>query len=148
MATIANRYFIKKGVEAFADITTKFSGVTILKIDNFLARGKAKNIYTQSWINSNTEDVYVPDTVFFENTDVNITFIVRGNSAITVHDTFIDYLTKNKTTIKSLYVNKQSDFVCLTEYEPTLTHLGRTNDDNYIMGTITLHRVTEISTPT
>ena len=31
MATIANKYFIKKGVEAFADITTKFSGVTILK---------------------------------------------------------------------------------------------------------------------
>lgn len=147
MLTIANKYFIKKGVETFADITTKFSGVTILKIDKFLARGKAKNIYTQSWINSNTEDVHVPDIVFFENTDINITFIVRGNSAITVHDTFIDYLTKNKTTIKSLHVNKQSDFVCLTEYEPTLVHLGRTNEDNYIMGTITLHRVTETSTP-
>ena len=90
MATIANRYFITKGVEAFADITTKFSGVTILKIDNFLARGKAKNIYTQSWINSNTEDVYVPDTVFFENTDVVLSAVIACEQQIRVLETIIE----------------------------------------------------------
>lgn len=149
--TISDKYFVKQGTDAFQDFTVKFNGLTILKIDNFDKKGKAKNIYTQSWVNSSSEDVFVPDVVYFEQPDLDITFMVTDsyNTAIdvqSVHDSFIDYMTTHKVTIKSLYAMKQADFVCLTEYKPTLTKVKRTAGNNYITGTITMHRVTPNTT--
>ena len=145
--TIKNKYLIKQGTESYQDFTTKWVGLTLLKIDNFNKDGKAKNIYTQSWINSNNEDVYVPNTVYFEQPDVDFTFIIRDsdNHSIdvqTVHNSFITYMRTHKVTIKSLYAMKEADFVCLSDYKPTITNVKRALGQNYIMGTITMHRVT------
>src|SRR5574344_2521419 len=148
MSTIPNRYFVKDSVNTtYVDITTKFVGLTLLIVDNFNKKGKAKNIYTQSWVNSNTEDVYIPDTVYFEQPDIDFTFIVRDsdNHSVdvqSVHDSFIEYMTTHKVTIKSLYAMKEADFVCLAEYKPTLVNVKRVVGSNYITGTITMHRVT------
>lgn len=146
---LSGKYYIKKGTDALEDMTTKWNGLTILKIEDFLSKGKPKNIYTQSWINSNEEDVYIPDEVFFENTDVSITFIVRDKDSaidvVTTHNSFIDYVTKNRVTIKSMYINKSADFVCLDDYKPTTTMLQRGSGNNYIMGTIKLHRVNSLT---
>lgn len=146
MSTIANKYFIKQGADAYADFTTKWVGLTILKIDDFLKKGKAKNIYTASWVNSSTEDVNVPDVVYFEQPDMTLTFKVSDfdNHAVDVnalHDDFITYMTTHRVTIKSLYAHKEADFVCLADYVPTTVHLQRTIGQNYILGTITMHRV-------
>lgn len=143
-----NLYFVKDSVNTtYVDITTKFVGLNLLKIDDFNKRGKAKNIYNQSWINGNDEDVYIPDTVYFEQPDIDFTFIVRDSDNYSVdvqsvHDSFIDYMTTHKVTIKSLYANREADFICLNEYKPTLTHIKRTVGKNYITGTLTMHRVT------
>ena len=148
MSTIPNRYFVKDSVNTtYVDITTKFVGLTLLIVDNFNKKGKAKNIYNQSWVNSNTEDVYIPDTVYFEQPDIDFTFIVRDSdnhsvNVQSVHDAFIDYMTTHKVTIKSLYADKEADFICLAEYKPTLTHVKRPVGNNYITGTIQMHRVT------
>ena len=77
--TISDKYFVKQGTDAFQDFTVKFNGLTILKIDNFDKKGKAKNIYTQSWVNSSSEDVFVPDVVYFEQPDLDITFMVTDS---------------------------------------------------------------------
>ena len=149
--TISDKYFVKQGTDSFQDFTVKFNGLTILKIDNFDKKGKAKNIYTQSWVNSSSEDVFVPDVVYFEQPDLDITFMVTDsyNTSIdvqSVHDSFIDYMTTHRVTIKSLYAMKQADFVCLAEYKPTLTKVKRSAGNNYITGTITMHRVTPNTT--
>lgn len=151
MSTIPNKYFIKQGTESFQDITTKWVGLTLLKIDSLSKRGKAKNIYVGSWINSNTEDVFVPDTVCFENPDIDFSFIVRdfddhSINVQNVHDSFIDYMMNHKVTIKSLYENKSADFVCQSDYKPTDMRLKRSLGQNYILGTITMHRVTSTTT--
>lgn len=151
MSTIVNKYFVKDSINTtYVDITTKFVGLNLLKIDDFNKKGKAKNIYNQSWINSNNEDVHIPDIVCFEQPDIDFVFIVRDSDdhsvdVQSVHDSFIDYMTTHKVTIKSLYANKEADFICLNEYKPTLTNIKRTIGQNYIMGTITMHRVTENS---
>ena len=146
---LSGKYYIKKGQEPLTDITTKWNGVTILKIDDFLHRGKAKNIYTQSWINSSNEDVFMPDVVFFENTDISISFIIRDSDSkidvLAVHESFIDYLMTNRLTIKSMYIGKSADFVCLDDYKPTTTILNRSEGQNYILGTIKLHRVSSLA---
>lgn len=152
MSTISNKYFVKDSVNTtYVDITTKFVGLNLLKIDDFNKKGKAKNIYNQSWINSNNEDVYIPDVVCFEQPDINFTFIVRDDDdhnvdVQSVHDNFIDYMTTNKVTIKSLYANKEADFICLNDYAPTMSHVKQIAGQNYILGTISMHRVTANST--
>lgn len=150
-----NTYFTKNlESAAWEDITSKFDGVRILKMDGFLAKGKPINIFTQQWLSNQKEDFLITtkDTnnnpvVIRENVDIDITFIVRKKYATTqtgfdvraVHDSFISFLTDSDVWIKSAYLgNKYVHCVCLKEYKPTTVKLGR-GDNSYIIGTITLH---------
>lgn len=150
-----NTYFTKNlESAAWEDITSKFDGVRILKMDGFLAKGKPINIFTQQWLSNQKEDFLITTkdsnnnpVVIRENVDIDITFIVRKKYATTqtgfdvraVHDSFISFLTDSDVWIKSAYLgNKYVHCVCLKEYKPTTVKLGR-GDNSYIIGTITLH---------
>lgn len=143
--TLLNKYFVKKGTDAYADIMTKFNGVDILSVKGLNAQGAPMNIFTQRWVNSNAADVYVPDTVYFDTNDVEISFIVwnKYDASVdveAVHDSFIKYMTSNKITLKSLYNNLACELVCQDAYEPTLVVLKRSGL-NYITGTLKLAKV-------
>ena len=153
----SGRYFVKNTSNGtFADITTLFDGIAVLKLDGMLAKGKPVNIYTAQWIDSQQEDFMITTldehdnpVVIRENVDLELTFIVRKKYAsanaqsnfnvLTTHDTFVDYMTKSDVWLKSSYVgNKYVHCVCLKEYKPTTVKLERGND-SYIIGTITFH---------
>jgi hypothetical protein len=155
MNNSANRYFVKNTSNGtFADITTLFDGVAVLKLDGMLAKGKPINIFTQQWLSNQKEDFLITTldgsnnpVVIRENVDLELTFIVRQKYASStinvqsVHDNFVDYMTGSDVWLKSSYVgNKYVHCVCLKEYKPTTVRLGRGND-SYIMGTITLHSI-------
>lgn len=141
---------------SFANIETMFNGLRILKMDGFLAKGKPVNIYTAQWIDSQEEDFLITTidettnnpVVIRENTDIEITFIIRKKYATnpsvsfdvqSVHDDFISYMTDTDVWIKSSYVNnKYVHCVCLKEYKPTTQKMKR-GDKSWIMGTITMH---------
>ena len=59
-----------------------------------------------------------------------------------MHDSFIDYMTTHKVMIKTLFLDKEATFICNAEYEPTTIALKRSVGNNYILGTLTMHRVT------
>lgn len=140
----------------FVDIETMFNGLRILKMDGFLAKGKPVNIYTAQWIDSQEEDFLITTinettnnpVVIRENTDIEITFIIRKKYATnpsvsfdvqSVHDNFISYMTDSDVWIQSSYVNnKYVHCVCLKEYKPTTQKMKR-GDKSWIMGTITMH---------
>lgn len=140
----------------FVDIETMFNGLRILKMDGFLAKGKPVNIYTAQWIDSQEEDFLITTisettnnpVVIRENTDIEITFIIRKKYATnpsvsfdvqSVHDNFISYMTDSDVWIQSSYVNnKYVHCVCLKEYKPTTQKMKRGNK-SWIMGTITMH---------
>lgn len=155
MNNSANRYFVKNTLNgSFSDITTLFNGVAVLKLDGMLAKGKPVNIYTAQWIDSQQEDFMITTldehdnpVVIRENVDLELTFIVRRKyassqqnfNALSVHDSFIAYMTNSDVWLKSSYVgNKYVHCVCLKEYKPTTVKLERGND-SYIIGTITFH---------
>lgn len=148
MSKIANKYFIKDSVNTtYVDITTKYQGLTLLKIDDLDKEGKAKNIFHQSWLNSSNEDVFIPAVVYFEQPDIDFTFIVKDSdnpniNVQSVHDAFIKYMRTTKVTIKSLYDDKEADFICIDDYAPTKKHIKRKPGHNYILGTLPMHRVT------
>lgn len=153
MNDLTGKYYLKNtAAGTFADVTTMYNGLRILKVDGFLAKGKPVNIYTAQWVNSQTEDFMITtvDTnsnpvVIRENVDLEITFIVHQKYAsttidvMTVHDNFIGYMTGSDVWIKSAYVgNKYVHCVCLKEYKPTTVKLQR-GAESWVMGTITLH---------
>ena len=148
-----NTYFTKNSESSsWEDITSKFDGVRILKMDGFLEKGEPINIFTQQWLSNQKEDFLITTlddndnpVVIRKNVDLELTFIVRQKYATgtidvqTVHDNFVDYITGSDVWLKSSYVgNKYVHCVCLKEYNPTTVKLGR-GDNSYIMGTITLH---------
>lgn len=151
---LKNKYFAKNTKDgSFVDVTTQFNGLRVLKVDNFLGRGKPVNIYSVQWVNNQEEDFLITTTdddgnpvVIRENTDIDITFIVRQKYAsganidvMAVHDAFVDFMTNSDVWIKSAYVgNKYVHCVCLKEYKPTTVKLNR-GDASWAMGTITLH---------
>ena len=160
----AGKYFAKNSASGtFADLTTTYNGLAILKVDGFLKKGKPVNIYTAQWVNEQAEDFLITTldnnnnpVVVRENVDLEITFIIRqkyasGTTAInvqTVHDNFIAFMTNTDVWIKSAYMgNKYAHCVCLKDYKPTTVKLGRGND-SYIMGTITLHTLEAPATAT
>lgn len=151
----SGRYYAKNTENGtFADITAMFDGLAVLKVDGMLAKGKPVNIYTAQWVNSQEEDFLITTSdennnpvVIRENVDIEITFIIRkkyassqsGFSVLSVHDSFVSYMTNSDVWIKSSYVgNKYVHCVCLKEYKPTTVKLDR-GDKSYIMGTLTLH---------
>lgn len=153
MNNSSGRYYVKNTESGtFQDITTLFNGVAVLKVDNFLAKGKPVNIFSQQWIDSQEEDFMITmlgsnntPVVIRENVDIDLVFIVRQKYATstidvqTVHDSFIDYMTGSDIWLKSTYMgNKYVHCVCLKEYKPTTILLQR-GADSYAMGTLTLH---------
>ena len=49
----SGRYYAKNTENGtFADITTLFDGVAVLKVDGFNAKGKPVNVYTAQWVNN------------------------------------------------------------------------------------------------
>lgn len=147
------RYYAKNSASgSYADLTTTFNGLAVLKLDGYLERGKPTNIYTAKWVDSQTEDYMLTgQTVVRENIDLTMTFIIRKKyatnpgssySVLSVHDTFISFMTNSDIWLKSEYFGGKSvHCVCLKEYKPTTIKLGR-GDDSFIMGTITLHTLT------
>lgn len=150
---LRNKYFVKNTENGtFADVTTLFDGVRVLKVDGFLSKGKPVNIYTAQWINEQDEDFLITTeqenvpVVIRENVDLEITFIVHSKYAtnhdidvMTQHNAFVDYMTNSDVWVKSAYVNNRYvHCVCLKEYKPTVVKLQR-GDASWVMGTLTLH---------
>ena len=142
-------YFAKNTASgAFNDITTLVDGVRVLSVTGLYDRGEPVNIYTAQWVDNQTEDFMVAHssgTVITKNVDIEITFIVHKRYATTnidvaaQHTAFINYFTNGAVWVKSLYMNRSVKCVCLDKYEPTTIRLKRDNDNNYILGTLTLH---------
>lgn len=147
------KYYVKRGNETYADMTTKFDGVKILKVEGMFDKGDAVNIYNEQWNDSQVEDYLITTLdndnnpiVVRKNTDIKITFVVStkyANGTIDVgkkHDEFLSYMMDGALWVKSLYTNKESYCVCLSSYSPQKIKLHR-DFGTYILGQITLHQL-------
>ena len=148
----SGKYFIKNTADGtYTDVTTLHDGVNILAVEGLDSRGKALNIFTQQWIDSQIEDFLITtlDTngnpvVIRENVDIKVVFCVGqryADAAIdtqTVYDSFVDYMTNSDVWIASRYVGKQVHCVALEKVDPKTIKLHR-GSNTYILGELTLH---------
>lgn len=145
---INNKYFVKNTASgSYSDVTTLFDGVNVLSVGNMSAIGKAVNIYTAQWVDSQTEDMIIAgDNVIRENVDITVTFVVGqryANATIdtqAVYDAFVNYMTNTDVWIRSAYVGKQVHCVALDGFEPKTVKLQR-GSESYILGEIKLHTI-------
>lgn len=150
--TLTNKYYVKTTASGtYADVTTLVDGVRVLEINGMLDQGKAVNVYTAQWIDSQTEDFLITKVddndrpvVVRENPDISITFIVGDKYASSTidtrvaHDTFVSMLTSSDVWVASTYTNKEAHCMALDSYSPTTIKLHR-GEKSYIIGTIKLH---------
>ena len=149
---LENKYYVRKSTDdEWEDLTTKFQGVKVLKLDGMNEQGDAVNVYSEQWINSQAEDFLVTtqdgqgnDVIIRKNVELQLTFIAgtRYGALDTqaIHDAFIEYTTKQGDFyIKSKYTGKEAHVVCLKGYKPTIQKLQRGALNSFIMGTIELH---------
>lgn len=159
MATsdLKQAYYVKVTEQGnFNDVATypAFNGVRILSVTGVASKGKAVNVYSQQWLDSEQEDFMITTnngTIIRENVDVEVTFIVHNRYATThidvkqKHDYFVNYMTSKDVWIKTAYQNNViAHCVCLDGYEPTTMKLHRGDDADYALGTIKLHCIETI----
>lgn len=147
-------YYVKRGSELYADITDKFDGVRILKVDGLFDKGEPVNIYNEQWSGEQSEDYLVTTldesqnpVVVYKNTDIKVVFAVSSkyaNGVIDVgeqHDAFVNYMKNGALWIKSYYSNKETYCVCMNGYTPQNIKLQRGLERSYMVGELTFHQL-------
>lgn len=145
---LSEKYYVRRYAnEEWEDVTEKFDGVKILKIDGFNELGDSVNVYNEQWVESQVEDFVVTGSsgnIIRKNIDLSMTFICGERYGATdtqeSHDDFVEWITKHGDFyIKSNYTEKEAHVICLKSYKPTTTKLQRGEENSYIIGTIDLH---------
>ena len=157
---LTGKYFVKRTSSgSWEDVTTKWNGLKILSIGGFGEQGDAENVFTQKWINSQSEDMMITKQdgqgnpiIIRANVDLTVTFIVARRYASTtideqtIYDSFVKYVCKDGDFyIKSAYVGKYVHVVCLKGFKPTAQRLQR-GEKRYILATMTLHCLEDATT--
>lgn len=149
---ITGKYLAKNTANgSYADITTLFDGVVVLAVEGFDSLGKALNVYSAQWIDSQTEDFLITTrdendnpVVIRENVAIKVVFAVSQRYADTtidpqgVYDSFLAYLTGSDVWIASRYFGKQVHCFAQDKVDPKTVKLHR-GGNSYLLGEITLH---------
>lgn len=149
---LSGKYYVRKSAsDTWDDVTTRFTGVKILKVEGLNAQGEAVNVYDEQWIDSALEDFMVTkqvsstDVVVRKNVAVSVTFVAGerygATDTVTAHDTFVDFMCNHGDIyLRSMYAMKDAHVIATAAYKPTLERLHR-GTGAFIMGTLELHCV-------
>lgn len=149
---LKGKYFIKTSENGtYRDLAEIVDGLRILSVSGFLSRGKATNIYTAQWIDSQAEDFMITakdsngnPVVIRENVDISVTFIIgkryaSGNiDPMMQYQYFTNMVCGKDVWIKSLFVGREAHCIALENFEPTTINLQR-GANSYILATIKFH---------
>lgn len=97
------------------NIESYFKGCYYLTCTGLNDYGKPKNIYTESFSETDMLSVYIPETVVRENTDITFDFAFFGSTRLTVFHQFVKYVTGKKLTYWDTCRNRKVDLVLLDD---------------------------------
>lgn len=151
ISDLRGKYYVKKSTaDTWDDVTTRFAGVKVLKVEGLNAQGEAVNVYDEQWVTGEedfmvTRQVDGVDMVARKNVDVAVTFVAGerygATDTVTAHDAFVDFMCNHGDIyLRSMYSMKDAHVIAVNAYKPTLERLHR-GDNAFIMGTLELHCV-------
>lgn len=79
-----------------ADLEQDFPGLVYLQAIGLSDKGAPKNVYFETYADSDETRVHIPEQVCRENTEIKITFGFFGERRRQVYDDFYDYVKSGK----------------------------------------------------
>lgn len=100
------------------DLEVDFVGLRYSKAEGLNKKGKIKNVYTESYADSDKLRVYFPDKVAREATTVTLEFFFVGEERYRTYDEFYDYVTGGFRAFWDTKRGKRLFFYAPEEYSP------------------------------
>lgn len=110
-----------------------FNGMKYCSCDGLSKKGKPKNIYTESYAETEDLRIFIPESVVRENTDLEFVFAFRGCARRDTYDKFCDWLSGHKIRYWDTCRRRQVEMVLLEATEPSDDYLY--GSDPYIVAT-------------
>lgn len=123
--------------ESPVNLEDYFTGLKYLKCDGLSKYGKIKNIYTETYAETDELRIYMPgqDEIKRENTDIEFTFAFIGDDRRDIYDNFITWLSGYKIKYWDDCRNREVEMVLMDAVEPSDDELVGTTP--FIRGTFT-----------
>lgn len=82
----------EEGWEEEVELTEKFKGLIYCQCEGLSSYGEVKNVYTESFPESDTLRVYLPEKATRESTDIKLTVAFKGEDRRDVYDSFVEFI--------------------------------------------------------
>lgn len=116
------KYYISRYVndswEQETSLEDNFSGMKYVSCSGLSVKGKIKNIYTESYPESDSLRVYIPETIARENTDIELKFAFSGENRRDIYDQFCDFITGYKIRYWDTCRNRVLEMILIESIEP------------------------------
>lgn len=89
-------YMKKEADETWINIESTYTGLRYKECKGLEDKGKPKNIYTESYADSDTLRVYMPDKVLRESTTITFSFVFVGEDRKIAYERFFAYVSNGK----------------------------------------------------
>lgn len=107
--------------EAVASLEDYFDGLRYAECQGLSKYGKIKNIYTETYAETDELRTYIPDPdgIARENTDIEFVFVFIGNNRRDVYDNFVNWLSGYKIKYWDDCRNREVEMILIEAVEPS-----------------------------
>lgn len=90
-------YMKRDGLDSeYVDLESFFDGMRYMSSEGLNDKGKVKNIYTETYSDSDTLRVYMPNVIAREATTITLRFAFLGENSQQIFDLFYNFVKGNK----------------------------------------------------
>lgn len=111
--------YVSGSWETAKSLEDEFQGLKYVKCSGLSAYGKPKNIYTESYAETDELRVFLPQKVARENTDIELELCFIGANRRDIYDSFVEYVTGCKIKFWDDCRNREAQMVLTDAIDPS-----------------------------
>lgn len=100
------------------DLESYFEGLHYLKCDGLSKYGEVKNIFTETYAETDELRVYIPPKVSRKNTDIEFEFVFEGENRRDTYHSFVDWLSGKRLKYWDTLRNRELEMILIESVEP------------------------------
>lgn len=116
------KFYIQRQIngewEEAVSIEEYFNGMKYCKCVGLSTKGKPKNVYTESYPETDELRVFLPETVVRENTDLEFEFVFIGKTRRDIYDNFVSWISGHRLKYWDTCRNREVEMILLESIEP------------------------------
>lgn len=99
------------------ELTEHFQGLIFCECKGVSDYGAIKNIYSETFAESDTLRVYLPEKAVRESTDIKLTVLFTKENRRDVYDSFVEYITGKRIKYWDTVRNRQVEMIQVDKIE-------------------------------